>query len=121
MFLFAACYRQYRDRSMVWGCVLFLLSNTSAVSLILVGGFLFFYFTDVVSTHGLQWTPPLKTFLLNFALATAGVLACFATIYPPSADAISIGMQNGVELKRVVTAILEPARTFGELVRIQYW
>jgi len=121
MFLFAACYQRYRDRGLVLGGVLFLLANTHALSVLLVGAFLLFYFVDVVSTQGLRWTPPLKTFLLNFAIATAGVLACFATIYPPSADAIMIGMQKGVELSHVAAVILEPARTFGELVRIQHW
>jgi hypothetical protein len=86
-----------------------------------VGAFLLFYFVDVISAQGIRWTPTLRTFLLNFAIAAVGVLACLATIYPPSADAIPIGIQRGVELSRVVTVVLEPALTFGELVRIQYW
>jgi hypothetical protein len=121
MFLVAACYGRYRDRGVVLGGLLFLLANTNALSVLLVGAFLLFYFVDVVSAQGIRWTPPLRTFLLNFAIAAAGVLACLATIYPPSADAIPIGIQRGFELSRVVTVVLEPALTFGELVRIQHW
>lgn len=121
MFAFAACYQRYRDRSLVLGGLLFLLANTNAPSVLLVGAFLFFYFVDVVSTQGLRWTPTLKTLLLNFAIAAAGVLACVATIYPPSADAITIGVRKGVELGQVAAVILEPARNFGELVRIHLW
>lgn len=121
MFLFAACYPRYRDRSMVLGVVLFLLANTHALSVLIVGAFLFFYFVDVISTQRLRWTPVLRVFLLNFGIATAGVLACFATIYPPSADAISTGIQKGVELRHVVAVILEPARTFGELAPTYPW
>jgi hypothetical protein len=43
------------------------------------------------------------------------VLSCLATIYPPSADAIPIGVQNGIELKRIVAAVLDPARNFEQL------
>lgn len=122
MFLFAACYERYRDRSVVLGVLLFLLANTHALSALLVGAFLLFWFVDVVNRQGLQWAAPLKTFLLNFAIASAGVLAAFATVYPPSADAIPIGMQQkGVELTQIALAIFEPARTFGELTRVFSW
>jgi hypothetical protein len=122
MFLFAACYERYRDRSLVLGVLLFLLANTNAHSALLVGAFLLFWSVDVVNRQGLQWAAPLKTFLLNFAIASAGVLAAFATIYPPSADAIPIGMQaKGVGLRQIALAIFEPARSFGELTRVFSW
>src|SRR5260370_42520444 len=60
MFLFAACYERYRDRSLVLGVLLFLLANTNAHSVILVGAFLLFWSVDVANRQGLQWAAPLK-------------------------------------------------------------
>ena len=121
MFLFAACYRTYRDRAMVLGFLLFLLANTHVLCALLVGAFLLFWSIDVVIRHGVRWTAPVKTFLLNATIAAVGVIVCFITVYPPSADLIPAGLQKSIEFKQIASAVIEPSRNFEVLSGLRYW
>jgi hypothetical protein len=121
MFLFAACYRRYRDRTVILGILLFLLANTNVLSALLVGAFLLFWSIDVVIRQGLQWGTPLKAFLLNATIAVAGVIVCFVTVYPPSADAVPISFQHGIDLRRLALVTFEPALSFKGISGARYW
>jgi hypothetical protein len=121
MFLFAAFYIHYRKRGVLLGCILFLLANTNASSVLLVGGFLLVWFADVVSASGLRWGKPLQIFLVNFGIASAGAIASFASLYPPTADAIPVGFHFAIEPTQVALAVLEPARTLREITGIHAW
>jgi hypothetical protein len=116
MFLFAAGYSRHRDRGIVLGGILFLLANTHVLCVLLVAAFLLFWLIDLLCDSGFQLTPTLKAFLLNAAIATVGVAVCAMTIYPPSADAVPVGSQNGVAPAQIFAAIFQPARLFSELV-----
>jgi hypothetical protein len=118
MFAIAACYQSQRNRGIRLGLLLFLLANTNLLAAVMVGGFLLFWLMDVVDETGPRWTPLLRTYLANAAIAIAGVLVCALTVFPTYNDAATHRL-SGIELLiRLASAILNPGGTaLGELVR----
>jgi hypothetical protein len=116
LLLLAYYYPRYRDRSILLGLLLFLLANTNAHSVLLVGAFLLFWLIDILCEHGIRWTPALRTFLLNVAVSAVGIAACFATIYPTFNDAAQADLPGGIALlKLLVKAVLLPAASFDRV------
>jgi hypothetical protein len=88
LFLFAALYERYRDRSLLLGVLLFLLANCNVLSALLVGGLLLFWFVDILGGETTDRPRNIRMFLYNAGLAIAGVVTCFVTVFPPLGDAI---------------------------------
>lgn len=111
LFMIAASYRTARDRSILLGCLLFLLANTNVVATIMVGAFLLFWLLDLVETMGVRWTPQLRNFILNASIATIGVIVCAITILPPFNDAATHDFSATSPGMAVLRALLNPAGT----------
>jgi hypothetical protein len=113
LFLLAICYPRYRDRSVFLGVLLFLLANTNAHSVLLVGAFLLMWLIDILTEHGLHWTRALRTFLFNAVISAIGIVVCFATIYPTYNDIAVPVLPGGIALLGLlIRAVLLPATSF---------
>lgn len=111
MFIVAASYPAWRQRGYLIGCLLFLLANTNVIAAIMTGGFLLFWFLDLLEESGMRWTPALTNFFGNALIAAAGLAACGVTILPTFNDAavIDLSMQSPAML--ALSAIFNPAST----------
>ena len=116
MFTIAAVYTRRRNSGVLLGLLLALLANTNIHSVILAGAFLLAWFVDVVRDQGLRWSVPLRTFLINAAIAAAGVILCAATVYPTVNDAAVIQHPGGLKVLDLARAILLPAGPLDNLL-----
>lgn len=113
LFAIATLYPACRSRGIVLGVMLFLLANCNVHSVILVGGFLSFWLTDILHETGLRWSQSLTNFVLNAVIAVLGVVVCVLMIYPPTwNDAAVPHWPGGIRLDTLVADIFNPARNF---------
>lgn len=115
MFLFAALYPRHRDRGIVLGLVLFALANCNVHSALLAGAFALFWLLDILLDRSANRPEALRTFARNGLIASAGVVLCALTIYPPFNDAAQSMIPSGDAMRRLATALFLPASTFWEL------
>jgi hypothetical protein len=115
LFILAWVYPRRRDSGIVLGVLLFLLSNTNVHSALLVASFLLFWLIDLLLQDGLRWTPALRMYIVNALIASAGVVACVATVYPTYNDAAVIDRTGAFGLKLLIKAVLIPAESFADL------
>jgi hypothetical protein len=106
MFLFAACYKHYRDRGYVLGAILFLLANCNAHGAMLSGGLLVFWAFDIWDSG------KFRVFFYNAAFAALGVMVCFLTIYPTYNDAATIDFSVSLP-KRLMYGLFLPSMQFA--------
>jgi hypothetical protein len=118
MFSFAACYKTHRDRGVLLGSLLFLLANTNAHSVLLVGAFLLLWLVDLVSEHGTRWSKAHTSYAVNALIAAAGIVTCLATIYPTYND---IFVRDAGLTPADIAAALVPAVPFELLVPGGSW
>jgi hypothetical protein len=116
LFALAALYPRWRDRGIVIGLVLALLCNTNVPSALLAATFLLFWLIELVGEEGLGWSRKKGLFLLNAAVAAAGALVCFLTVYPTVHDAAVIQFRGGITPAVVWSAISTPAYSFWALM-----
>lgn len=116
LFALAVLYPRWRDRGVTIGLVLALLCNTNVPAAWLSACVLLFWLVELIGEEGLRWGPKYKMFLLNGAVAAAGALLCFVTIYPTVHDAAAIDHRNGVTLARAAKGLFYPAASFWELM-----
>ena len=117
MFLLAlaAVYPRFRDRGLVLGGLLALAANCSLPAAIAAGAFTMFWFGDLLERDGVGWTPALRNWALNAALAALGALAAAATIYPTYNDAAFRAPQGSLG-GLLMGAMLKPGFAFASLV-----
>jgi hypothetical protein len=115
LFLLANFYWRYRTNSVWLGILLFLLANTNAHSVLLVGAFLLYWLIDILGEYGSGWTQAFKTFLINAAISMAGVAVCFVTIFPTFNDAALISLPDEVSLRPLADMIVLPAGSFQDM------
>ena len=115
MFLLAECYPRRLAYGMLPGCLLFLLANTNAHSVLLAGAYLLFWFFELIRGQGLRWSTAWRDFAIATIIAAAGVVICLATLYPPANDAAAISSQ-AVTPRALAEALLLPGGNFGELL-----
>lgn len=110
-FVIAANYQAWRTRGYLIGGLLFLLANTNVIAAIMTGGFLLFWFLDLLEDRAMRSLPSLTNFFVNAVIATAGLVVCGITILPTFNDAAvaDLSMTSPVEL--VLSALLNPAST----------
>lgn len=86
MFILAALYQRVRN-SLWLGLILLILCNTNVAACLLAGFFLLFRLIEMLTDSA----PPAKRdwfiFVGNAALALAGAILCFVTVYPTYNDA----------------------------------
>jgi hypothetical protein len=89
MFALAAAYPRVRD-SLWFGIFLALLCNTNVPACILAAAFLLFRLVEMLGRNKAPTPRQWLIFTGNAALAAAGVLLCFLTVYPtPNSAAVS--------------------------------
>ncbi len=89
MFAIADRYAAARDRGVTLGMLLFLLCNTNVPAVLLAGGVVLFWGIELYLEQGWRWTPAARSFVVNAAIAAAGVVACVLVVYPPYNDAVT--------------------------------
>jgi hypothetical protein len=87
IFAYAALYSRSRRNGLLLGLILLLLANTNVHSVLLAGGFGFFWLIDLLREQGLRRTAALGHFLIAATLMGIGVIACALTVYPTVNDA----------------------------------
>ncbi len=116
LFALAIAYPRYRGRGVALGALLFLLSNCNVIAAILAGAFLLFWFVEILEETGPRWSPAMANFALNAAIASAGAALCFATVYPTFNDAAVAAHPAGVGARDTLSAIVNPAPAFAQLL-----
>lgn len=96
LFLIAVCYERHRNRGMLLGVLLFVLSNCNAHSVLLVMAFLLFWLVDIVADGSVERSRVLRTFLLNAVVATLGIATCAVTVFPTFNDAAMLDLPGGI-------------------------
>lgn len=117
IFLFAVFYERHRDRDCLLGVLLFLLANCNVPSALDVGGLLIFWFVDILYCETANRPQLIRMFFYNAALAAAGVVICFITIYPTFNDSVAIGTRS-FTVKSLIEGILMPSLQFNACVSI---
>jgi hypothetical protein len=114
LFTLAIVYERYRARGITLGLVLFLLANCNAHSVLLAGAFLLFWALDLAFDPASRTAARMRTWLLNAAIATAGMALAAFTILPAKNDAVLIET-HGTLAARLLQGMLLPATSFFEL------
>ncbi|MBB3659106.1 hypothetical protein FHX15_004370 [Rhizobium sp. BK650] len=111
LFVIAANYQAWRTRGYLIGGLLFLLANTNVIAAIMTGGFLLFWFLDLLEDRAMRSFRSLTNFFVNAVIATAGLVVCGITILPTFNDAAvaDLSMTSPVEL--ALNALVNPAST----------
>ncbi len=115
LFVFAALYPRWRDRGVTMGLVLFLLCNTNVPSNFLAAALLGFWLLEIVSEEGLRWHRKYGWWMANAAIAAAGALVCFLTVFPASQDAASISHPDGLGFGTLLGALTGWKAAFPDL------
>lgn len=115
MFLFAALYTRYRDRTLWLGCVLLVLANCNAHSVIIAGALAVFWLLDLLYDGARPWDARLRNFAANAVILAVGVVLCAITILPTFNDAAQSAVEPGGLAIRLVKSLLLPATQFMHL------
>ena len=116
LFALAIVYPRCHGRGAALGALLFLLANCNVIATILAGAFLLFWFVELLEETGPRWSPAMANFALNAAIAAAGAALCFATVYPTFNDAAVSAHPAGLSARDILSAILNPAPAFEQLL-----
>lgn len=116
LFALAALYARWRGRGIAVGLILALLCNTNVPSALLAACFLLFWLIDLVGEEGLKWSRKYGLFVLNAAVAAAGALLCFLTVYPPVHDAAMIQVPGGITPATIWAALSTPSFSFPDFL-----
>lgn len=116
LFLLADRHARAGGRGLGQGALLFLLCNTNAPSILLAGGFLLFWLTEIVTHDGLHATPALRRWAVAAACAAAGVVACVLVIYPPYNDAAVSPMLARLTPGMALAAAFQVSQAMGALL-----
>lgn len=116
LFALAHLYPRYRDRGAVVGILLALLCNTNVPSALLAACFLLFWLIDVMGEEGLRWGRKYRLLLLNGAIAAAGALVCFLTVFPTVHDAAQADVAGSLTPAGIAAALVSTADSFWLLL-----
>jgi hypothetical protein len=116
LFALAALYARWRDRGIAIGLVLALLCNTNVPAALLAACFLLFWLIELICEEGLRWSRKYALFIANSAVAAAGALLCFLTVYPPVHDAAVTRFPGGITAGIVLTSLTTPAYSFWDFM-----
>jgi hypothetical protein len=110
LFLIAATYKTHREKGVWLGALLFLLANTNVFGALMTGAFLLFWLLDLFLAPDAR---PKNTngFAVNAIIATLGIAACAATIFPTVSDAAVPDHAGGNLGKIVLDALENPGDT----------
>lgn len=112
LFALAHLYPRHRDRGPAVGILLALLCNTNVPSALLAACFLLFWLVDLIGEEGLRWGRKYRLLLLNGAIAAAGALVCFLTVFPTVHDAAQADVAGALTPGGIAAALFSPAKSF---------
>lgn len=87
VFLIVLSWERGMRNGMVLGLLFALLANTNVHSVVLVGGFLAYWFFDLILARPRPFLSAYRAFATAAAFAAVGVLLCVMTVYPTFNDA----------------------------------
>ena len=116
LFALAHLYPSHRDKGPVVGLLLALLCNTNVPSALLAACFLLYWLIDVLGEEGLRWGRKYKLVLLNGAIAAAGAVICFLTVFPTVHDAAQTDVAGSLTAGGLASALFSPAESFWQLL-----
>lgn len=116
LFALASLYPRYRDSGVAVGLVLAVLCNTNVPSALLAACFLLFWLIDVAGEEGLRWGRKYRLLLVNGAIAAAGALVCFLTVFPTVHDAAQAEVAGALTPGGIAAALFSPAVSFWLLL-----
>ncbi|WP_064694799.1 hypothetical protein [Rhizobium aegyptiacum] len=102
VFLIVLSWKRGLRNGILLGLLFALLANTNVHSVVLVGGFLAYWFFDLVLARPRPPLSAFRAFATAAAIAAAGVVLCFLTVYPTFNDA----GQNDLADKNFVVLVL---------------
>lgn len=111
MFVFAAYYDRWRERGVGLGITLFLLTNTNVHSAIVAIALLGMWLVEVLRENGFRRSRPLAVYLVNAAVAGAGLLLAVAIVRGPANDAITSSLPRS-GLADALLALVHPGPSF---------
>lgn len=114
MFAIAWLYPRRRDSGVTIGLLLAFLCNTNVPSALLAAAFLLFWLVELVCEEGIKWGPKYKLFVINAAIAAAGALLCFVTVFPTVHDAAP--NPEGITLGVIAQALVAPSLAFSDMI-----
>ena len=114
MFALAAVYRRVSG-TLRFGLVLAVLCNTNVPACILAAAFLLFRFVEMLTGGGAAKRSEWLIFAANAAMAAAGALLCFVTVYPtPNSAAVSANF-GAPTVGKVLAALIGSDAGFSSL------
>jgi hypothetical protein len=116
LFALAHLYPRHRDKGPVVGILLALLCNTNVPSALLAACFLLYWLIDLLGEEGLRWGRKYKLLLLNGAIAAAGAVICFLTVFPTVHDAAQAGVTGSLTPAGIAAALFSPTEAFWQLL-----
>jgi hypothetical protein len=116
LFALAHLYPRYRDKGVTIGIALAVLCNTNVPSALLAACFLLFWLIDGVGEEGLSWVRNYRLRLLNGAIAAAGALLCFLTVFPTVHDAAQADVAGALTPGGIAAALVSTADSFWLLL-----
>ena len=115
LFVLAIAYPRNRDRGILLGVLLFLLANCNAHSILLVGGFLLLWFTDIVAGDRKVWPRAFRILALNAAIAILGAAVCVFTIVNATQNFTEKAGKPVSALVPLLGAVVAPGSNFEQL------
>ena len=116
MFVFADAYTRKRRSPLLLGAILFLLANTNVHSAALVPLLVLVWASDWWAERGDARTPREsgRALLLGGALALAGIVVCFLSVFPPAHDLTAAHRVDRRSWTGALIAVfLNPGSVFG--------
>lgn len=114
LFVIAWLYPRRRDSGVTIGLLLALLCNTNVASAMLAAAFLSFWLVELVGEEGIRWGPKYRLFVINAAIAAAGALLCFVTVFPTVHDAAP--NPEPITLGLIAESLFFPAKAFSDMI-----
>lgn len=118
LFGVAILYRRRFERPLIYGCVLFLLANTSAHAAVAATALLTVWVGEVVLRKDPQVRGHRGAVLLGTAIATIGIVFCLWLTYPPASTQVSL-VRNGTFgriVRSLAPVVLSPGDALHQLI-----
>lgn len=114
MFVLAAVYPRVRD-SLWFGLILAVLSNTNVPACLLAAAFIVFRFVEILTAEKAAGKRTWLVFAGNCAIALAGAVICFLTVYPTFNDGAVSTNFGGLSVAQLAAALIDAHQGFSNL------
>ncbi|MGO4481043.1 hypothetical protein EFD55_05540 [Rhizobium pisi] len=112
IFLIVLSWEKGARNGILLGLLFALLANTNVHSVVIVGGFLAYWFFDLVLTRPRPALTAYRAFATAAAIAAVGIILCFLTVYPTFNDAAQNDLSGENFALLVLRALVAPGSHF---------